>query len=183
MKKILIFLFVTISCFCANSQTEEHIKFMGIPLGISIKDFQKQLKPKGFKSDDFLNQFIPDGGKAFKGGFVGYQARFFTYYDTKTKKVFKVRIVINNSSLKQAESVFDDIINLYRNKYPDVLIVDYDEKEYKTSDIYLKDVIGYMTLFILPGENFATNGTYDVYLDFYDTIETKAHEKNRSDDL
>ena len=104
---------------CVFAQTNQHMKFMGIPMGVSITTFQQKLVAKGLKYDKDISKHLPAGSRIFKGTFAGYDAEVFTYHDTKNNKVYRAKVVIERTDLEIAEQVYNDILLMLCKKYPD----------------------------------------------------------------
>lgn len=84
MKKYLLLilctLFISVS-LSAQSKSNPHLKFMGIPINGSITNFQNKLIAKGFKYDKAGSMALETPTRIFKGQFAGETAQLFVYYD------------------------------------------------------------------------------------------------------
>ena len=109
---ILIALFISI---CAFAQSE-HIKFMGIPMGISISSFQSKLEAKGVKYDKASKQ-LPSGSRMFQGTFAGHKAQIFVYYDPSTKLVYRTKACVEREDKPALDQVFFDFISMFAEKF------------------------------------------------------------------
>jgi len=93
MKKfVAIFLFML--SVCANAQ---HMKFLGIPLDGTINSFHEKLVAKGYKPDTQYNAQCAPGGRLFLGTFFGKEAAIHTYYNPKTKIIYRAKACIEDN--------------------------------------------------------------------------------------
>lgn len=103
-KKLAICVIFLLSMTSVFAQTQDHIKFMGIPLNGTINLFQAKLAQKGVKVDAVVNKSIGKGCRAFKGSFSGKNAQIYVYYDESTMIVYRAKAVIEALN----ESINDD---------------------------------------------------------------------------
>lgn len=94
MTKKLFILLVTCLCTmaaqCQVPAQEEHMKFMGIPIDGSIKQFHKELIKRGFKR----NYLDSDDSRDYHGTFSGEEVELKVCFDKKTKTVHRVGVFI-----------------------------------------------------------------------------------------
>lgn len=103
MKKLLIIAALAMCC-CKQQTSECPYTFMGIPLDVTVEEFNQKLKERGFTENE-------DG--AFAGSFFGYSC--VVYNLSQWAKIAWVEVCIDGSS----ESVFDDIREALMEKYSD----------------------------------------------------------------
>ena len=92
-KKLFILLVTCLCTLAAQSQEpaqEEHMKFMGIPIDGSIKQFHKELIKRGFKR----NYLDSDDSRDYHGTFSGEEVELKVCFDKKTKTVHRVGVFI-----------------------------------------------------------------------------------------
>lgn len=116
---------------CSTICYSQSIKFIGIPLGIPISSFKKQLIAKGFKYDPkdenniyYINTYT------FNGKFAGEAASVSVYVTPKSKTVYSVwvrfvgfiysRYGTGTSSEISQEYKFDKLRKSLCNKYNNV---------------------------------------------------------------
>ena len=116
MKKIISVIFAF--CICLSISAKEHIKFMGIPLDGTIENFALKLKAKGVTYDAALSKKLSPGSKLYKGTFMGENATFLVYFNTKSKVVFGVMVNMSYSSTELAFVPFKNISEQLLKKYP-----------------------------------------------------------------
>lgn len=183
MKKTVTLLVAILVSVCAMAQTKQHMKFMGIPMGVSITTFQQKLIAKGLKYDKEISKYLPAGCRKFTGSFAGYDAGVFTYHDTKSNEVYRAKVVIERTDSDMAEMVYNDILSMLSKKYPDGLILDIKEV-YKGINLIID--IGEIDCFISQSDGDWTNSyktRYNVHIDYWDSKSQDQHESNRMDDL
>lgn len=179
MKKISIVIITLLVCFCANAQG--HMKFMGIPMGISISSFQTKLAAKGIKYDPVSRQ-LKDAVKVYKGKFAGYDASIYVYYDSKTKLVYRGKACIERSTEELADMLILEIASMLSKKYGiDHMYYSEDEEAYSVFsdegqiDLYKsKEDADYF----IHIEDY-----YTIHIDYYDDAAQDQNIKSRMDDL
>lgn len=119
MKKIFVLLFLLFTTFKVFSQN--HIKFMDIPLGTQLHYFVSQLKQKGFQDDRFSNELFSrlDGGRIYvmEGKFLGIDKQSITIGCTDEKIVKKVIISYDSKSWNAAYNQYTKLKNMLTQKY------------------------------------------------------------------
>lgn len=91
-RNIILTLFISLVSLCATAQ--EHIKFMGIPMGGTITAFQNKLQAKGLKVS-VESARMPAGQRGYKGTFSGEQAEILIWFNPRTKIVYRGKAMIN----------------------------------------------------------------------------------------
>ena len=175
---------VILTCICClfslflQAQTE-HFKFMGIPLNGKISSFDRELKKKGFKLDDFASKTLK-GSYMYKGIFAGEKSQVLVSYDEKTKIVYQACVIITHftkeSAITNYRSMCDMIEEKYRKHeavqfYENMKIENGEEMKkdgvtpFEWKHVYEKD--GYETTsFIIPQINSTDfQGTIMVYVE------------------
>ena len=101
MKKYLLLilctLFISVS-LSAQSKSNQHLKFMGIPINGSITNFQNKLIAKGLSYNKAVSKAIESPVRIFNGQFAGEKADIFVYYNRSLNLVYSVGVVIERSS-------------------------------------------------------------------------------------
>lgn len=185
MKKTVMLMVAILVSVCAMAQTKQHMKFMGIPMGVSITTFQQKLIAKGLKYDKETSDYIGPGSRLFDGVFAGYKATIHVYYDTKDNNVYRAKAVIRRDYLEGAEQVYSDISLMLLKKYPNGYYSDNsDINPYKANSLYTD--LGRIDCFISKLDGDMTNSYKDrisVHVDYWDSKSQDQHESNRMDDL
>ncbi len=179
MKKISIIIITLLVCFCANAQG--HMKFMGIPMGISISSFQTKLAAKGVKYDP-VSRDMKDAIRVYKGKFAGYDAGIFVYYDSKTKIVYRGKACIERSTEELADMLMTEIVSMLSQKYGiDHMYYSENNESYSVFsdegriDLYKsKEDADYF----IHIEDY-----YTIHIDYYDDAAQDQNMKSRMDDL
>ena len=118
MKKTLLFILFTLilsAPLYAQSKSNQHLKFMGIPIDGSITNFQNKLIAKGFKYDKVGSQNLEGPTRIFKGLFAGETSWIYVYYDKEQKFVYRVKVVIQRDSESQISSLMNTFKFLFGN--------------------------------------------------------------------
>lgn len=183
MKKTISLLVAILVSLCAMAQTKQHMKFMGIPMGVSITTFHQKLLAKGLKYNQIISKSLPAGVRLYYGTFAGYEASIYSYYDTKDSKVYRSKAVIERESLEDVEQVFYDISYMLLEKYPNGVFndIDVDKKSLSLSidlgriDCYKDSIDGDWTN--------SYKERYCIHVDYWDSKSLEQHESNKMDDL
>ena len=124
MRKILLLLVAVIYSMTTFAQSS-HMKFMGIPLNVSITDFSSKLTQKGATVSPVNENLHTPNCKMFKGSFFDYEADIFVYFNMKSKIVYRAKAVIKTKTLKEALNDVTPIISVIKSKYN---IIDMQDK-------------------------------------------------------
>lgn len=121
MKRLLLILFLACSTL-VNAQ--QHMKFMGIPMGTHINTFKQALANKGFKHGELSSVY---NECLFWGSTFYNREVYLTVSVTpKTKKVHKILVVFNSFSyltkkqiqaFNEAKSFYNDLATSLNKKY------------------------------------------------------------------
>ncbi len=186
MKKTIFFLLAVVMTLAAAGQTKEHMKFMGIPMGITISTFQNRLTAKGVKYDD-LSKYMLNGTRMYSGMFAGQKASFYIYYDSTSKKVYRAKAVIERPDKVMIEQLFDEFYAMYQEKYSAEAVItppSIDDLGFKSSQVFT--ALGRIDLFIREAEAdyiIHSKKYYNLHLDYFDTVAESENKSNRLDDL
>lgn len=191
MKKILLTLCCMLFAIATIAQTNNHIKFMGIPLTGTIAQFQAKLVAKGCTYNKVASSSISNGTRAFKGTFVGNKVDIYVYYDIKTKIVYRTKAVVSGVSEDFAEQEYSKMKDLLSQKYgsdsEDMYVGTKDGKE-SVSFISANDdgeTNGSIDLFITQDEETWVRApfNYNLHIDYNDRINTNKHENQQLDEI
>ena len=114
MKRILC-LFFAIACFFVAEA--KHFEFMGIPINGTITNFQQKLKAKGFTYDAKESKAASAGTRAYRGTFSGKKCQLGVCYNTRTKQVYMVVVMIESSTWDGVRSNYNYFVRLFDEKY------------------------------------------------------------------
>lgn len=180
MKKYLLLilctLFISVS-LSAQSKSNQHLKFMGIPINGSITNFQNKLIAKGFKYDQAGSKALESPTRIYKGQFAGETAQLFVYYDRDQKFVYRVKVIIDRSESEQVISLMKKYKYQMEEKYGATASVSTHNGEI-CYNIYLDN--GEIDLFYykLPYDF-----DHSLLIDYWDDTNTQKHEANNMNDL
>lgn len=180
MKKYLLLilctLFISVS-LSAQSKSNPHLKFMGIPINGSITNFQNKLIAKGFKYDKVTSKAIEGPTRYYDGQFAGETAQLIVYYDRDQKFVYRVKVIIDRSESEQIISLMDKYKYQMEEKYRATASVGTYE-EWIAYNFSLNN--GAIDLYCC--KNTYILG-YALHIDYWDFANTQKHEANNMNDL
>lgn len=115
MKRLLILI---ISCLCfTQAFCDDHLKFLGFPIDGTVDEYASKIKSKGFYvSPD--NVYASKGLRLMKGPFLGKERSFGLNYDKDTNLMYGVTIFEYFYDEEDAKSLYDKLVSLLREKYP-----------------------------------------------------------------
>lgn len=201
MKKFISFLIALFFSVCAVAQTEQHMNFMGIPMGISISNFQSKLEAKGVKYDKTSKQ-LPSGSRMFQGTFAGHKAQIFVYYDPSTKLVYRTKACVEREDKPALDQVFFDFISMYAEKFGEENVAtprqsqDQDKRQShlkgyssRNIDLYYSGVytengrIDIYEVVSAPDYIIHINDVYTLHIDYFDDDAEDINHQSRLEDL
>lgn len=96
---------IIISCLCyIQAFSEEHLKFLGLPIDGTVNEYASKLISKGFYvSPD--NKYAGKGLRVMEGPFLGNTEQFGLHYDVDTKRMWSVTF-IRSFSKKQMRKIY-----------------------------------------------------------------------------
>ncbi len=119
MKKILVLMMLYFSSY--NMFAQNHIQFMGIPLGQQLHMFVFHLKQKGFKDDKFLNSLWAETGDniySMNGLFMGVENQSIALFYTSSNKIVNtVSVDYDYNSWNSAHNQYSKIKSMLSQKY------------------------------------------------------------------
>lgn len=180
MKKTLLFLLFTLilsAPLYSQSKSNQHLKFMGIPIDGSITNFQNKLIAKGFKYDQTTSKAVEGPTRFYNGQFAGETVMLIVYYDRDQKFVYRVKAVVDCSTADLANSK----MCMFRNQLIEKYNTSAEEGQYEGNESYYIPLAnGWVDLFY-------NQKTYDVgyslHLDYWDAVNTQKNQRNNMDDL
>jgi len=86
MKKILLFAFITL--ISMGTRAQEHLDFLGYPMGIAIEDFTQNIRQRY----PLQKKVGGDRYYIFRGNVYGHDCYFKAEYSRKTKTVYKITV-------------------------------------------------------------------------------------------
>ena len=170
----------------AAAQGKEHMKFMGIPMGITINSFQTRLAAKGVKYDDW-SKYMSNGTRMYSGMFAGQKASFYIYYDSASKKVYRAKVVMERNERAMIDQLFDEFYSMYQEKYGEEAFIATpanDDLGFKATSVFT--ALGRIDLFIREAEaDYITHSKkyYNLHIDYFDSAAESENKSNRLDDL
>ena len=197
MKKIL---FVAMMCLISTFviAQNDHLKFSGIPLDGTVSQFHNKIIQKGYKYDAEMTKRLT-GGRAYVGVFAGEQSDIYVYYDLKTSKVYRVKVVISSLSESLAKQKFESMVSRLKNKYTENNSLYDDSKDSNFVDSYLilplrdkynefltawGNSYGGISIFITESaDKYNYPYHYSLHIDYEDQLNSDAHRKSIEDDL
>lgn len=186
LQTIFPIIFLVLSC--PQEVGAQHLKFMGIPLNMSIDAFQKRLAANGIRYDRAQSARSPYGVRCFEGRFTGKECTIFVYYG-KDRTVYRAKAVYGNENQKWTEQYYDEAKAMLAAKY------EYDNQEEGTFEgkpsftVYVTDATGekplgqidlYQTKFESDEYDFVN---YSVHVDYRDFTNGNKHDEENMNDL
>lgn len=181
MNRFLVFLcclIIAVVSFAQNS--EQHLKYMGVPITGTITQFQSKIAAKGVQYDKFASSSIASGTRAFNGTFAGNKVLIFVYYDTQSKVVYREKSVINSVSEDIAEQKYANMRQLFMQKYNDI---QYDEQGGKEA-LTIDTGNGRIDMYVCKDES-ALRYPYNfsVHIDYWDGDNSDQHDNSLLEDI
>lgn len=119
MKQIVMVLWMLLLPNLGYTQNN-HLIFNGIPIDGPISRFEQRLAMKGFKPRYDVNKNLPIGERSYKGNYMGYAVDFISvYFSPKTKKVYRVEVVIGSEGDAYINRIFNEFIDRSKIRYAD----------------------------------------------------------------
>ena len=175
MKKYLLLilctLFISVS-LSAQSKSNQHLKFMGIPINGSITNFQNKLIAKGLSYNKAISKAIESPVRIFNGQFAGEKADIFVYYNRSLNLVYSVGVVIERSTEDEVVDLMSHFISSYEAKYG----IEAEDND----DSYDFNVDNGLIRLSYNGDYY---DGYNFYILYIDNINYEKHDANNMDDL
>ncbi|MFA4046769.1 hypothetical protein HPS54_11865 [Prevotella sp. PCHR] len=181
-RNIILTLFISLVSLCATAQ--EHIKFMGIPMGGTITAFQNKLQAKGLKVS-VESARMPAGQRGYKGTFSGEQAEILIWFNPRTKIVYRGKAMINRYGKEFILGVLSEMESKLDLKYPDAekyTDTFKDDYSHELRSVAYKLPTGRIDLFI-TGESYIDSGKFYLHIDYHDAINDFKNTLDEMEDL
>lgn len=166
MKRLLSTLFCLLFVVAAFAQiSNEHLKFMGIPLTGNIARFQSKLLAKGCTLDKISSAYTPNGQRIFNGSFAGNKVRIVVFYNPQNKIVYRAKAILDGVSEDIAEQEYNKIKSLLSQKYgSDYMQIGESDGKESCSFLSLKSNYQDVDLGNISNLSEVANGTIDVFI-------------------
>lgn len=152
MKRLLILI---ISCLCfTQAFCDGHLKFLGFPIDGTVNEYASKIKSKGFYVSP-ENESVGKGLRVMRGPFLGKERDIGLFYDKNTNLMYKVTFAEYFYNEKDAKVLYDKLVSLLREKYPNATFdpsfeVEGDPISYCSFEI--KEGIIYLGIFDVDSE-------------------------------
>ena len=184
MKKLAFIFCVCLLSLTIQAQKTSHLKFMGIELNGTISEFQSKLLAKGLKvSLESKNR--PNGQRVYEGTFSGEEATICVWYDTRTKIVYRTKVLISRERedlIKQLKSSFEDKLDIKYGTDTKKVEKKKDNYLHEFYDCYYMLENGEVDLYI-GSTGYTSFGTFFLHIDYLDMVNYIMNKKNEMDDL
>jgi len=90
MKKVLVLMMLAVMSISASAQSQNHLKFQGIPIDGTFAQFEAKLKAKGWKYDVEESRGYDVDTRLYKGTFAGNKGELHVFRSPNSKVVFGV---------------------------------------------------------------------------------------------
>lgn len=186
MRKILLLLVTVIYSMTISAQST-HVKFMGIPLNVSITDFSNRLTQKGATvSPTSDNTGVPNC-KMFNGIFFERNADIFVYYNLKSKIVYRAKAVIKLKTFDKALNDATSIISVIKSKYKIIDIQDDSKDDFISHSYHIsakEDEVEIGTIDIYTTQvNPFIEDDYYLHVDYTDKANYNLNTKAKEEDI
>lgn len=115
MKRLLILI---ISCLCfTQAFSDDHLKFLGFPIDGTVNEYASKIKSKGFYVSP-ENKYVGKGLRVMRGPFLGEERDIGLIYDKDTNLMYGGTYAEKFYDEKDAKSLYDKLVPLLREKYP-----------------------------------------------------------------
>lgn len=181
--KFLLLLLAVLICSTMSAQ-DEHLKFMGIPLNITVDAFQKQLEAKGMSRAPTLDIMKDLPIRQFKGNFTGMPCVITLGYNVKNKIVYKVTVLYASEIEDMNQKFFEDTKNRLILKYSQQNMKEDTDNGFPCSYFFVYDASGTKLIgdIELIKMSVISNGT-QVGIIYEDLANSLQNEKGSIDDL
>lgn len=108
---------IIISCLCyIQAFSEEHLKFLGLPIDGTVNEYASKLISKGFYvSPD--NKYAGKGLRVMEGPFLGNTEQFGLHYDVDTKRMWSVTFIRSFVKETDAKDLYNKLESLLHEKH------------------------------------------------------------------
>lgn len=108
---------IIISCLCyIQAFSEEHLKFLGLPIDGTVNEYASKLISKGFYvSPD--NKYAGKGLRVMEGPFLGNTEQFGLHYDVDTKRMWSVTFIRSFFKETDAKDLYNKLESLLHEKH------------------------------------------------------------------
>ncbi len=135
MKRFVSFIFAVLFVIICQAQVE-HLTFMGIPIDGKIKDFQKELKSKGFSRASGYSEGI----RGYNSSFSGYKCKLLVTYNKKTSIVYSVAVFIPCGMKDYSEQTYKNFKRDLIQKYEADRLNIYHDFYKERNELFKEDV-------------------------------------------
>lgn len=190
MKNFKPFLLAIVMLLSAatNVNAQQHLKFMGIPMNMSIDAFQKRLAAKGIYKDKSVSSVLPYGSRMFNGSFADNRCSIMVFYN-QDKTVYRSVAIYRNEDEKIADGYYQKIKNLLQTKYSEENQETTTENGYEAYNVNVIDDEGEYTIGCINlyknEHTFEWNydPTYIIFVDYIDSVNSADYEQELLDDM
>ena len=197
MKRIILLTFTLLLGIFCYAQSE-HLKFSGIPIDGTISQFQEKLVQKGYIYKKRNSELPSKGVRCYHGTYADNKAELVVYYDERTSVVYRVKAMIRQNTMGNAERKYFELQSLLLKKYRNYentkiekptfmyLTKIYIERDDSLADYEpnIKDLCGTITLYIKEDENYKDHECKDdVQVDYLDQINSDKYEDRLLNEL
>ncbi len=186
MRKIFLLLVAVIYSMTIFAQST-HMSFMGIPLNVSITDFSSRLTQKGATVSPTSDKLGLPNCKMFKGTFFDCQADIYTYYNLKSKIVYRAKAVIKQRSFDRALNDATSIISVIKSKYNVIDIQDNSEEDFISQSFQIStkennEEIGTIAIYTTQVDP-KVEDDYYLHVDYIDKANYDLNTKAKEEDI
>lgn len=176
--KRLIILIISFLCI-TQAFSEEHLKFLGLPIDGTVNEYAASLISKGFRISQ-KNKYASKGLRVMEGPFLDNTEEFGLHYDPDTQKMWSVTFVRSCLTEEEAKELYDKLKSLIREKHFEATYKTDIDKSYIYSCSFKSD-LGIISLGIKEYDfTYRVNMTYCDRIN-YIPIYKKRHQRALDD--
>lgn len=135
MRRFASLIFALLFVIICQAQVE-HLTFMGIPIDGKIKDFQKELRAKGFVRTSARSK----DKRIYNGSFSGYECKLFVTYNRNTSIVYSVAVFIPCRFKNLSELTYQNFKRDLIQKYEADRLKIYSDYYKERKELFKEDV-------------------------------------------
>lgn len=136
--KRLIILIISFLCF-TQAFSEEHLKFLGLPIDGTVNKYAANLISKGFRISQ-KNKYASKGLRVMEGPFLDNTEEFGLHYDHDTQKMWNVTFVRSCFTEEETKELYDKLESLIREKHFEATYKTDIDKSYIYSSSFKSDL-------------------------------------------
>lgn len=185
MKKVVFLLAALLLTLSVRAAQEPHVKFMGLPLNGVASTLEKKLIAKGLVADTDYNMQKNVTAHRFYGEFMGHDATIFLFFNSKNKKVYQAKVVLEEYDSEVMEKLYLEMVEKMRDENGNSFADEGEQNGHPNYSIYLKKFpedkryrasrsLGHIDIFRIDNPDGAA--IYTLHIDYIDKMNYEMNE-------